>query len=519
MKRLCQYFFLLIPIMGFAQQVELPSDFRQHNLTEYNANLFSPTATLEARSGNIFSLWTRWQWQTIDGDPTTIFLNYAQKFNSRSAGGLGIFQHNTGFFLETGAMGNYAYSIPAGQEGEVAVGLNLYGFQREAADTRFRLNPDLDLPQFDTPSEFLLQFSPSVQYRTGNFRAGLVAQNFVEINFQGTTSPDEIERSIIGLLSYQLALPEFLGAGATYLRPSVYAKTFREYDTQFGFSALVSAPAGWAQAGYNNFYGFSLGIGATILKRFSIGGLVEFGGESNARGESTSFEFVTAYNFGNTDLRRKIVGFEVENDNPVVLSLEEETAEVVADATTEETIPEEIAETPRKKLSRRERLKIEQDSIAAAQESRLAAIRREADRKDSLAREERRLLRLAEIRRKDSLALVAKANSDEEIGRTEEVTLQPGEKYVEVQNEEGLEPGYYLIANVFGTQKYFEIFMNKMRERGFDPGSFFREKNQWNYVYLQRFPTMEKARESRDNNMNGRYTEPLWIFRVRESSR
>lgn len=527
MKRLCQCLTMLIPLVAFTQEVDLPSDFRQHNLTEYNANLFAPTASLESRTGHVVSLWTRWQWQTVDGDPTTIFLNYNQKFNPRTAGGLGIFQHNTGTFLETGALMNYAYDISAGKDSGVSVGLNFYAFQREVADTRFRPNPDVDLPQFDVPSEFLLQFSPSVQYRYQNFNAGLVAQNFVEVNFQGNSSPDEIERSIIGLVSYRVPLPEFLGSGPTYLKPAAYVKTFREYDTQFGLTALLSAPGGWVQGGYNNFYGLSAGIGATIMKRFSIGAVVEFGGEGNARGETTSFEFVTAINFGNNDLRRKIVGFEVPNDNPVVLSLDE--SDPVAAATNEpETSPETgepdspasavVTATPKRKLSRRERLQREKDSIADAKAARLAAVRAEMARKDSIAREETRLARLQELNRRDSLAMLASREAEEAAGRAEEVTLKPGEKFEEVRSEAGLEPGYYLIANVFGTKKYFEIFMEKMREQGFEPGSFFREKNQYNYVYLERFPTMEKARQGRDSNLNGRYEEPLWIFRVREES-
>ena len=72
-----------------------------------------------------------------------------------------------------------------------------------------------------------------------------------------------------------------------------------------------------------------------------------------------------------------------------------------------------------------------------------------------------------------------------------------------------------LIANVFGTKKYFEAFVSDMTKRGLQPKSFLRSKNKFNYVYLGRYETMGEARKARDSKLNGRYTEPTWIFRVK----
>ena len=97
----------------------------------------------------------------------------------------------------------------------------------------------------------------------------------------------------------------------------------------------------------------------------------------------------------------------------------------------------------------------------------------------------------------------------------EEIKLETGEVYQEVSAEEGLEPGFYLIANVYGTSRYLEAFMSDLRKRGLEPQSFYRKANKFNYVYLKRYATMSEARRARDSKFGGKYQGDLWIFRVR----
>jgi hypothetical protein len=83
-----------------------------------------------------------------------------------------------------------------------------------------------------------------------------------------------------------------------------------------------------------------------------------------------------------------------------------------------------------------------------------------------------------------------------------------------VEKQEGLQAGYYLIANVFGTKKYYDNFMSTLRKKGLEPKSFFRSLNKFNYVYLESYSTLEAAEKARDSKFYGRYTEATWIFRV-----
>lgn len=93
--------------------------------------------------------------------------------------------------------------------------------------------------------------------------------------------------------------------------------------------------------------------------------------------------------------------------------------------------------------------------------------------------------------------------------------IRAREKFEEIQGEEGLEPGFYLIANVFGTKKYFENFMKTVGAMGLEPKSFYRSSNTFNYVYLERYNTMEEARRARDSGFFVKYRDKTWIFRVR----
>ncbi len=105
-------------------------------------------------------------------------------------------------------------------------------------------------------------------------------------------------------------------------------------------------------------------------------------------------------------------------------------------------------------------------------------------------------------------------DQQKDVVETEKVTPQAGEKYEEVLTEGELEPGFYLIANVFGTKKYFDAFMQDLRKKGIEPGSFLRVRNNYNYAYLKRYATISDARRARDNNFGGKYEGKTWIFRV-----
>ncbi|MCM4168974.1 OstA-like protein [Arenibacter sp. H213] len=88
-------------------------------------------------------------------------------------------------------------------------------------------------------------------------------------------------------------------------------------------------------------------------------------------------------------------------------------------------------------------------------------------------------------------------------------------RYEEGKREEGLIPGYYLIAKDFKTKEDYESFMLRLKEQGLEPRYFHRKLTNSYYVYLDRYDTLDEANRSKNNHFDGRYKEAsIWIFRV-----
>ena len=640
-------FFLLNILLVQAQIERLPADFRQHNLTSYNASLFNPAFSLSRNNAESVALWGRWQWQGIDADPTSFFLNYTRPLNNRSAAAVGFFQHNTGIFFETGAALNYAYRFQFNEQIKLSVGANLFGFRQTLADDRFQVNPDLPLPINTDTKDFVLQFAPGVNLEVQRFSLSLASENLLDYNFgtkEGNTAGED--KTFMSLVSYDLPL-SFGNVPNTFLRPAIYYRTVPGQSNQFGLYTYLNTNDYWGQVGYNNFYGYALGGGYTFFDRLAVGALVELGTGSSLSNE-TSFELMASYFLGTSSQRQKMVGEDLDSwENNALDTIEEieekEDAETEKKASEDEKAKaaERELEKERKASEREERKakkaeekqereaakqleklqKAKQDSLAqiekesadalkeqekmkektaedkakaeearkkeqekvaaekakaeevrkqelekeAAEKAVEEEVRREAQEKsdekkteaeptvaepaertkkaDLKKSDDAESRRIAEERRKDSLdrakaaeakaikveqqrkidsvaearaaAIRAEREAKAKANEKETVVPEKGEKYIEVETEGELLPGYYLIANVFATQKYYRAFITELRKKGLNPGSFTRGKDSYRYVYLQRYDTIEAARAARDSKYEGNYDEFTWIFRVR----
>ena len=658
--------FFLLFFVGQAQEVSLPADMRQHTLSQYNASLFNPAFSLDRNNPQSVSFWTRWQWQNVDADPTTLFLNYSRNLNDNSAAAIGFFQHNTGIYFNTGGALNYAYQIEFNRLIKLSVGANIFGFVQELADTRFPINPIPGIPQSISTNDFILQVAPGFNLQVENFSMSLASENLFDYNFtdkeSNTATSDKI---FMGMASYDF--PVIASDSTAYIRPSIYLRTIPEQENQIGLNALFSTQKYWVQSGYNNFYGISIGAGGTVFNRFSLGALVEFGTSGSLNSKDPSFELIASYFLGRPEQRRPLVasGIIDENQQVVLLGdqLEKEEVEKIEELvgqenedkkqeeeldpespTEEVTVDEEvevqeqidkeetkeerkeakrlaaeqkalekqqrkdsIAEVKREKdalalqkkqeeeqarkeaeankikeelaiaeLKEKERLeKIKRDEAAEViaetermnqqrksdslqdakkseevaaelklkEEQRLEALKKKKDA-EAIANaqrveQERKLDSIREIKKTEALAAALKVKEEQrldsiakakeleeaaalaEVEKVKEPEVEPevvkpqaGEKYEEVATEEGLEPGFYLIANVFGTKKYFDAFMRDLTSKGMQPKSFYRSLNNYNYAYLERYNTISEARRARDSKFDGKYNGKTWIFRV-----
>jgi len=477
-KFLVCLFTMVICALSWGQEPVLPTDYRQHSLTQFNASLFNPTYALDWNNANSLSVWTRWQWQSIDGDPTSIFANYTHQIGASSVVGAGFLQHNTGVFLYTGGNLNFAQTFELGDGVGLMAGLNAFAFQQTVADEQYVPGDELDPIGLEDLEGFKVQFTPGLRLLVNRFSVGLALENAVGFNVSSNNGSNmESFQSFTGTLSNDFPLQLSDGLGNSYIRPVVYVKSVPNGDTQFGLNGLFATSKFWVQGGYNSFYGPSGGLGITISKTFSVGGLMEFVTDSSLSEEDPTIEIIASYHFGKTKFKEE--------------ALPEEP---------EEVLPEpDVEEEARRREEEIERQRREQ-------EQRALEVRRKLQReKDSLTEVQRIKEELELQRKKDSIASL----------QNQEVTVRPNERYEEIESEDGLEPGFYLIANVYGTKKYFDNFMKTLREQGLEPKSFYRSLNKYNYVYLERYNTMAEAREARDSKFFGKYIEKTWIFRIK----
>ncbi|MDF0716165.1 PorP/SprF family type IX secretion system membrane protein [Muricauda sp. 334s03] len=475
-KFLVSLFALVIYATSWGQEAVLPSDFRQHSLTQFNASLFNPTYALDWNNPNSFSVWTRWQWQSIDGDPTSIFANYTHQLNTSSVASAGFLQHNTGIFLYTGVNLTFAQTFELDDGVSLMAGLNTFAFQQTVADEQYVQGDELDPVALEDLEGFKVQFTPGLRLLVNKFSVGLALENAIGFNVSGNGDSMESFQSVTVTLSNDFPLVLSEGLGDSYVRPVLYVKSVPNGDTQFGLNGLFSTSKFWVQGGYNSFYGVSGGLGVTVSNAFSIGGLMEFGTDSSLSEEDSTIEIVASYHFG------KAKSKEVPPEEPEEILPEPEIEE--EPNRREEEIEQQRREQEQRELERRRQLELERDSLAEVQ------------------------------RIKEQLELQRKKDSIERL-QNQKVEVRPNERYEEVESEDGLEPGFYLIANVYGTKKYFENFMKTLREKGLDPKSFYRSFNKYNYVYLERYNTMEEARKARDSKFFGKYDDKTWIFRVK----
>jgi len=382
------------------------------------------------------------------------------------SGGLGAFRHNTGIFQQQGGYLNLVYRFPIGENSNIFLGANGFIYDKKLADAEDRFLPDaiLDLPALESTEGLVFSLQTGLRIQIDRFNAALNVENTYDYNFalderEGTNE----SRLFHGLLSYDFPI-SFGRDNQGTLRPIFVGESSGVDEFRFGGLLLFTSDKFWVQGGYNDYYGASGGLGVTLFDKWSIGGLIEIGIEDPTNEADPTFELITSYNFGRQTTREK-------------KQKKNEELDAAIEAEKQRALEEE----------RRRRAIAEQDSIYQA--------------------------RLAEKRRLDSIA-----RAEEEARRLEELQnqgRQKEEKIERVSNVDGLQPGFYLIANVFGTEKYFNSFMAQLRRQGLEPKYFYRGLNGYNYVYLDRYNTLGEAREARDTNFFGQYFGETWIFNVK----
>ena len=81
-------------------------------------------------------------------------------------------------------------------------------------------------------------------------------------------------------------------------------------------------------------------------------------------------------------------------------------------------------------------------------------------------------------------------------------------------NLKNVTQGHYIIANVFGKERYLKRFLRKMRKKGLDPNYITNPSDNLKYVYLGYSSQWNEALHLAQSNLKGSYDQTLWIMNV-----
>lgn len=115
--------------------------------------------------------------------------------------------------------------------------------------------------------------------------------------------------------------------------------------------------------------------------------------------------------------------------------------------------------------------------------------------------------------KKDAVSVSDKANDD--FSRLAQQNNVKGKKF---RNLQGVEDGYYVIANVYKGDLYLQKFIAELESKGIKANYFTNPTNGLKYVYLERNDSWEDALATYNSKGNGNYQGDLWIMNVDNGS-
>ncbi|MBW1298301.1 PorP/SprF family type IX secretion system membrane protein [Aquimarina litoralis] len=425
----------------------LPSDIPLHNSLKYNRFMFNPTFSLVRENKNSINIYNRNPRSSFNDNSQTYFLNYSARFEERTGVGVGLFQQNVGIFRFFGATLNYAYNLELNRDMNFTFGVNLsYSQSSLKSNLDDAQVGDEVINNFENSSVFLLR--PGVNFNWGNFDVGASVGNLVAYN----VTSSELLTDNFDYSGHVMYTTELDWRTENELRGMVYASKPGVEDLRYGGNVLFEIPKyGWAQIGYNSFYGGSIGIGANITKVVSVGYTVEpgIGGDANTAEFGATHEFGLAFNFAKEERRRKRRNFssnsslqrdseirrlkkEILDQNKLIRELQSTRNDSLSQAqramnklerSIQEAKEEEAKKARELALQREEEVKLlnkkkEEEELAAQRKLELEMAEQRAE-EERLAAQQKLQLEMAEQRKKEEEEAAGRRAEEERIAAEE----------------------------------------------------------------------------------------------------
>ena len=292
----------LLLFSGLWAQEENPFvvyDVPSQNLLKFNRFLINPTFSTVREDKSYVNLFHRNKSVSFDDNNQIYFLSYSGRVGDRSGVGLSLFTNREGLFNNFGVHANYAYGVRLSPKSNFTFGANFSYYQ--SAFNQNRANTVEDDPFLNSlESSSLITFQPGFNISFGQFDFGGFAENLFDYNLKNSESVTDFnEKTYSGHLQYTHQFKNgdgILEQGR--LMPLARVRKVGEEPLTLGGSLVMDLPKlGWVQAGYDDFYGASAGLGFNLNKNLSIGYTVEKGLTNNFENFGVSHEVSLAYSF------------------------------------------------------------------------------------------------------------------------------------------------------------------------------------------------------------------------------
>jgi len=554
--------------------IEIPAQ----NMLKFNRFMINPTFSTVRENKSYINAYHRNQWIQYDEAFNTYLLSYSGRVGDRTGLGLSLYSQNFGTISNFGVLANYAYGIRLAEKSVFTFGLNLSyyksGFDQNQSITT---EPDPRLAELQGNSLLSVQpgFNFAIgDFDIGLYAENLFDYNLKTSKSLTSFS----EKTFSGHLQYtkQLKNSDGLLQNGRLLMLARGRKQ-ADRDLNLSGSLILDLPRlGWIQGGFDDYYGASIGLGFNLSKRISLGYTFERGVNGSTVNLGPTHEISFAYSFQPTLTDKMVFADDTydsyqEFDNQNIADSydqqDDEEDEMQLQSLDSQNKTESIAQKSNngnlsnktddyKGFGKQQRAILEEkDAQIAALQKNVAEnnmlideilFRQDSLEKARVADEERRFAQLMQLIKRSSSADVINAENHRNaskpntsltkiIAKSDKGLIsdnKPVTKYnqnneafkeelqknniksAKLNNLKGVESGYYMIANVFATEKFFNRFMDKLEDRNLDPNYFLNHKNNWKYVYLKRYDTWQEAVKAHKSKFDGAYKDDMWIMNV-----
>ncbi|BDW92382.1 hypothetical protein MACH07_12140 [Flagellimonas marinaquae] len=546
--------FLLLafsPTRGQEEEVYVPYNVPSQNLLKFNRFLLNPTFSTVREDKSYINLFHRNQSVSFDDNNQVYFLSYSGRVSDRSGVGLSLFTNREGLFNNFGVHANYAYGVRLSTNSTFTFGANVSYYQ--SAFNRDRVNSVEVDPFLDTlESSSLVSFQPGFNFSIGKFDIGGFAENLFDYNLKTSESVTDFnEKTYSGHLQYTHQFENGTGImEQARLMPLARVRKVGQEEITLGGNLILDLPKlGWVQAGYDDFYGASAGLGFNLTKNISLGYTVEKGLSNEFENFGVTHEISLAYSF-TPNLTEDRVMLEKEGED--LVSNEEDVPQDSLSITDKDLEIAQLKDKLAENDAILDELLMRQDSIESNRrqdlekrfETVMKMVQRETRGQNPELEEKAKEVYFANMdsadivtRKKQPLAnhglsnttatkkvikiSEAKDNTNKAYAST--VRAKQDRTYRNPKNNKvkykahvvpNVESGHYLIANVFRDKDNLHSFIEKLQAQGIEADYFENPKNGLNYVYIAEFNDKKEALHAYRTKMNGTYQGDAWVMNV-----